>query len=133
MENKSLVAGVLSIVSGFFGLLAAGYMVLMIFMMSAMFGGFYEMEPTVLFDFQNISNVFALIYGVMGGFFVLLGILGIIGGVYAIKKKYWGLGLAAAISGTITFFPCGIAAIIMIAMSKEEFNRTAATQPVTRP
>lgn len=124
-----MVAGILNIVSGFFGFLAAGYMVLMTALMNTMFGEFYNMDPGVFFDFQNVSNIFALIYGIIGGFFLLLGILGIVGGVYAIKRKYWGLGLAAAIAGTITFFPCGITAIVMIAMGKYEFERSVVAQP----
>jgi len=38
---------------------------------------------------------------------LLLGILGIVGGVYALKRKHWGLGLTAAIAGTLLFFPTG--------------------------
>jgi hypothetical protein len=52
----------------------------------------------------------------------LIGALGIVGGVYAIKKKHWALALAGAIAGTVTFFPCGIPAIIFVSLGKEEFT-----------
>ena len=55
----------------------------------------------------------------------LFGIFGIIGGIYATQRRYWGLGLTAAILGTVNFFPTGIPAIIFIAMGKSEFDTVA--------
>ena len=55
-------------------------------------------------------------------------VLGIIGGVYALQRKYWGLALAGAIAGSISFFPCGIVAIIFTAMAKPEFDAISTIQ-----
>lgn len=55
--------------------------------------------------------------------FTLLGILAIVGGIYALQRKKWGLALAGSIAA---FFPpkwiLGIAAIVLTVLSKEEFE-----------
>ena len=71
----------------------------------------------------------AVFYGALGLFFLLVGILAVIGGIYALKKKYWGLALAGAIAGTVTFFPCGIPAIIFVTLGKPEFSIPQPSAP----
>ena len=80
---------------------------------------------------QQFVGVFNLIYGTWGVILVILGILAIVGGVYAIQNKYWGLALAAAIASVFTFFPCGVAAIVIIALAKSEFKAPTPIPPVT--
>jgi len=53
---------------------------------------------------------------------LILGALSIIGGVFSLKRKYWGLALAGAIAAIFPFFPLGILAIIFVAMGKNEFT-----------
>ena len=77
---------------------------------------YYDAPPI---EFFTIMSVF---YGVVGLSLLLIGVLGIVGGVSALKKKRWGLALAGAIAGTFTFFPIGIPAIIFVAMAKPEFS-----------
>ncbi len=77
-------------------------------------------------EFLTIMTIF---YAIIGLFFVLIGVLGIVGGVFALKKKRWGVALAGAIAGTVTFFPCGIPAIIFVVLAKPEFS---AKKPARR-
>ncbi len=55
---------------------------------------------------------------------IIIGIISLIGGIFAIQRRVWGLGLAGAI---LALFPppisliLGILAIIFLAMSKKEF------------
>ncbi len=120
MENKAKIAGILSIISGAFGVLGLGWAFLGLFMIGTMFrGGFmpYSSQPREVFI---IITVVYLIFGICS---LLLGVLAIIGGIFALKKKRWGLALAGAIAGTVTFFPCGIPAIILVSMAKQtEFS-----------
>ena len=133
MTNNSQIAGILSIISGVFGVFSAGLIIMMLVFMNAIFHLPEEINQTAPRMMDTFSNFFILFYGVMGGVLALIAILAIIGGVYSIKKKYWGLGLAGAIAGTVTFFPCGIAAIILISMGKSEFDRPLAVPPVAQP
>jgi hypothetical protein len=83
---------------------------------------YYGSEPPEVF-----FTVMIVIYIIMGGFYTLVGVLAIVGGVFALKKKHWGWALAGSIAGTLVFFPCGVPAIIFIAMGKQEFK--ARQQP----
>jgi hypothetical protein len=122
MHNDSKIGGILSIVSGAFGIL---YMLLIIFVLIMLYymstntrfsRGYSDLPP----EFMNIMYV---VYGAMGIFMALLGVLAIIGGIYSLKRKYWGWALAGAIASSITFFPCGIAALIFIAKGQADFKK----------
>ena len=122
MENKAKIAGILSIISGAFGVLSGiGLAFFGIFMANMTYraGGSFSPYSSMPREFFTI---FAAIYGVIGFLSLLIGVLAIVGGVFAIKKKKWGLALAGAIAGTVTFFPCGIPAIILVSMAKPEFS-----------
>ena len=119
MYQKSHTGGILTIVSGVLGILECAVLVIVIACVrlvetSPEFGVNYA-DPDV---FQFIY----LIYGLPALLCLLLGVLGIIGGIYAAKRRLWGLALAGAIGSVITFLPLGIAAVIMIAQAQKEFS-----------
>jgi len=65
--------------------------------------------------------------GFLGGFGLLgmiLGAVAIVGGIFALRRRHWGLSLAGAICATLmpVSFLLGVAAIVFIAMSHEEFE-----------
>ena len=121
MGNNARTAGILSIVAGAFGILSMGGMIFGVFMIQAMFREpFFPHEATPPEEFFSLMIGF---YVAMGVFFALIGIFAIIGGVFAIKRSNWGLALAGSIAGLLTFFPCGIAAVILVSIGKEEFDR----------
>ena len=53
---------------------------------------------------------------------LILGVLPIIGGIYALQRKKWGLALAGSIAAIFGFTPLGIAATVLVAISKDEFE-----------
>ena len=55
---------------------------------------------------------------------VVLGIVAIVGGVYAIQRKMWGLALAGSICATFLGWLLGIPAIIFTALSEKEFVKS---------
>lgn len=127
MNNRGLIAGILTIISGAFGFVGLGYMLLMIYMMrdifSALaFGGGLGMMA-------GIFKIFAAFYLVIGICSALLGILGICGGILALRRKHWGFALAGAIAGAITFFPTGVAAVIFAVMAEPEFKTLSPAVP----
>ena len=52
---------------------------------------------------------------------IILGIVAVIGGVYALKRSKWGLALAGSICALIGPWILGIPAIIFVIMGKNEF------------
>ena len=64
--------------------------------------------------------------GAITGFpLVILGIVAIVGGVFSLRRRIWGLALAGAICSLLlpTIALLGILAIIFVAMSKKEFGK----------
>jgi hypothetical protein len=133
VHNESRIGGILSIISGAFGFLSAFGVIMMIVMFQYMSSSrYYGNFP------PEMMNVMFVFYGITALCLALLGILAIIGGAYALKRKSWGLALAGSIAATITFFPCGIAAIIFIAKSQPDFRKelpsdTASNTPPPDP
>ncbi|MFC2011448.1 ankyrin repeat domain-containing protein, partial [Chloroflexota bacterium] len=50
-----------------------------------------------------------------------VGIIAIVGGIFAIKRRFWGFALVGAICASVFFL--GVPAIILIVLSKAEFTR----------
>jgi len=121
MTNHARVGGILTIVSGAFGVLGAFCMLFAILLVRLLFS-----MPDVSYGFPFPADFFitfmTIYYSAFGIFYLLVGALGVVGGVFALKKKRWGVALAGAIAGSFTFFPCGIPAIIFVVLAKPEFS-----------
>ncbi len=55
-----------------------------------------------------------------------LGALGIAGGICALKRRKWGLALAGAIAVVLPASEVGIAALVLVALAKDEFEQGPA-------
>ncbi len=133
MSNNAKVGGILSIVSGSIGVLGVLMMVFSLFVILGMGETTYHnYDGTMTYDeFSSFMIGFYTILSILG---IMLSVLAIVGGVFALKKKVWGLALAGSIASILTFFPCGIPAIVFIALGKREFNapEPLMTAPVQR-
>ena len=120
MQNNARIGGVLAIIAGAFGifwLIGLVFFMLVFYLMP--YDSFNSYEPMMPNDFLTF---FLVINVVIGGVFTLAGVLAIIGGIFSIRRNNWGLALAGAIAGTVTFFPCGVPALIFIAIGRNEFE-----------
>jgi hypothetical protein len=86
--------------------------------------------------FQVIVGIVIAVVGGIGGWFIgmgwlsaigapliVLGIVAIVGGIYAFKRNIWGLALAGSICALIgPWFLLGILAIIFVSLGKREFR-----------
>ncbi|OGO17261.1 MAG: hypothetical protein A2Z02_06035 [Chloroflexi bacterium RBG_16_48_7] len=129
MENNSKIGGILSIVSGAMGVFSG--------IMVAFMGIFFAVFIPTLSRFDRFSSpppfdgyfaIFAVVYGGMGFFLMLIGALSIVGGAFALKKRHWGWALAGSIAGSYVFFATGIAAVIFTAMAKNEFQQSSVKE-----
>jgi hypothetical protein len=118
--NKSSVAGILTIVSGVWSFLYALGAILYGVIMAAVFSSVPNGPPA------GVTAIIAVFAGLYALFFTALGVLAIIGGIFAFRRKRWGIALAGAIAGNIAFMPMGVIAVIFISMAKSEFDAAKA-------
>jgi hypothetical protein len=57
-------------------------------------------------------------------FLFVIGIVAVIGGVFAVQRRHWGWSLIGSIAAVLSFFPLGIPAIILTIMAEKEFTRS---------
>jgi len=110
------VAGILDIVAGSLGLFFS-------LMMALWFAAFSFFLPMGTAEFNDVPMSFMAIFMIPWAIFMFAaGILAIVGGIYTLRRKKWGLALAGSIAAFFGSAPLGVAAIIFTALSKNEFE-----------
>ena len=110
-------AGILSIIGGAIGIIGGLFSVLGAGMMGGMMGpwGGYG-------GFGGFGGMMSGIFTGMGIFGIVLGVVAVIGGIYAVQRRVWGMALAGAICAVFSWFGIlGILAIIFVSIGKKEF------------
>lgn len=113
-ENKTwmpMTAGILEIICGAWALLVSFVLVFV--------GSIFR-----TLAIPDMPAFVGPLVGMMSIPFGLLGILAIIGGIFALRRKVWGLALAGAIASLFSPYMIllAIAAIVFVALSKNEFE-----------
>jgi uncharacterized membrane protein HdeD (DUF308 family) len=118
MENKwmAVTAGILDIVAGSLRVIVSLFVALLV----AAFAIFSRGDMTCLEGFPIAITASVVI--TLAIFFLIASILAIVGGIYAMRRKNWGMALAGSIAALLCAAPLGIAAIVLIALSKKEFE-----------
>ena len=114
---KPVMAGILDIIAGAIGMVGGLYFVVL----SQLFRSIHEilrLDPAII---QRIEQIISSIIAVPF-MLVFIGIVSIIGGVYALQRRIWGLALAGAVSACIVFPFFGLPSIIITAFARDEFN-----------
>ena len=109
-------AGILSIISGAIGLIGIAFLIT--------FGAFgEEIARDVLTSIGFLQTVLPLrIIGLISIPLFIISMVAIIGGIYAVQRKIWGLALAGAICAIIPAQLLGILSVVFIVISKKEFK-----------
>ncbi|MFC2069198.1 hypothetical protein ACFLTP_09380 [Chloroflexota bacterium] len=110
--NKPTVAGVFNIITGALGILGA---------LGAFFGfgvvtGAFNIPTGYIPDF-----VPAIVLG-SAIFSLIVAVLALIGGIFAVQRKQWGWALTGSIAAIFSLIFLGIPAVILVATSKNEFE-----------
>lgn len=71
--------------------------------------------------FPSINGVSASGWAIIAGCIGIVGIIAVIGGVSAIRRRSFGVSLAGAICALV-WVPLGIVAVIFVALGKREFR-----------
>ena len=121
-----VVAGLLDIVAGALGIVIGLFMSLRMFAVRAAqaapgvapriapHAGNYPQMPHIFFPGMGIAFGIGLL---------VIGVLAIVGGVYALRLKAWGLALAGSIAAGITGPVIGLLALIFIVLGREDFQK----------
>ena len=118
---KPIVAGILNIVGGALRILGSiGVIIGIMFFLpvSTTVGP----GPVPEFGRWLIPGVMETILLIAIVFLLIVGILPIIGGIYALQRRKWGLALAGSIVAIFGSSMMGILATIFTALSKDEFE-----------
>ena len=111
--------GVLSTVAGAFEMNGGGTM-----LASAGLGIQFRLWDFALYPgiwFEHIMPVDSPWFIIMGVILVVLGIIAILGGIWALRRRSFGLALAGAVC-VLPLGILGILAIVCIALAKREFE-----------
>ena len=102
---KPVTGGILSIIAGAIGVIGG--------IIGACFRAAYG---------PHFPGMVGFGYAVMAIPLIILGAVAIVGGIYALKRKIWGLALAGSICSFFCVWILGIPAIVFIAIGKNEFK-----------
>ena len=100
-------AGILDIISGAFALIGSFGCVVG--------GGIVRFLPEVPRFVPAVTMAMAVPL-------LVVGILAIVGGIYAVKRKRWGWAITGSIVALFPSWPLGIAAIVFTVLAKNEFE-----------
>ena len=104
-----LVAGILIIVSAAFKILTA----------IGMAAGltFMHIRPVISFGMYESAVLVAIMVPSL-----ILGVVALAGGIFALRRKSWGMALAGSIAAFLPSGILGILAIIFVVLSRNEFE-----------
>jgi hypothetical protein len=121
----SVTAGILSIVAGGLSLLGS-------LLVGLGVGLFFSSGYWYEFDTRGAPSLAAVWVAAFLPYFIISAVA-IAGGVFALRRRLWGLALAGAICAFLTgwAWALGIAAIVVVALSKREFDHSAPSLPST--
>jgi len=103
-----LIAGILAITAG-------GLKLFLVLGLIAL--GFFAIAPPEITEIGPLTLFLGSVIPL-----VILVTLAIVGGIFAIQRKRFGLALTGAIAALLPFSLLGLASIILLAISKEEFE-----------
>jgi hypothetical protein len=107
--KKPIIGGILTIISGLLGILGIISYAIGLGDVGSGFakGDMPPFVPSIIFGMPIPSLIIAL--------------LALVGGVFAIRRKQWRWSLTGSIAAALSLILLGIPAIVLIALSKDEF------------
>lgn len=120
---KPKTAGIMTIISGCYGIGIGAFLATL----GPSFSTAYPFLEPYLGDIGGIPfdiSGIGLLIGALGAAGITLGVIALIGGIFALKRRLWGLSLAGAIV-SLPLIPVGtvlgILSIIFLVKGKKEF------------
>jgi hypothetical protein len=115
--------GILSIIVGAFEVIGGGMMVALVSLrigLRTWLSSIWSGVPWVWYEHSwAVKPILPII--IIGGILLVLGIIAIVGGISAIRRKSFGLSLAGSICALIPLNLLGLLAVIFVSLGKREF------------
>ncbi|MHB8086255.1 MAG: hypothetical protein ACYDHZ_10540 [Dehalococcoidia bacterium] len=120
---KPIMAGILDIVAGAIGMVGGIALAMLKLLFDTIDKEVLRFNPQIIQPalIKWVENMFSALFAVP---FVLvfIGIISIIGGVYALQRRIWIFALAGSISSCVAFPFFGIPSVVITSLAKDEFN-----------
>ena len=116
---KPVVAGILNIIVGVFNLIG---MFLIIIVIVAIGSGILALSTVINIMPMWLSGILQGVLIISAILLAVFSALPLIGGIYAVQRKNWGLALAGSIVAILSSTPLGIASTVLVALAKNEFE-----------
>jgi hypothetical protein len=117
---KPTLAGIFNITAGLMSVIGACVLLIIGTIGSSAIGIAATEEPEIL-PFAALPMALFLPIALLC---FVIGMAAILGGVAAINRRRLWLAIVGGIAAVLAFFPLGIAAVILTALSEKEFERT---------
>lgn len=122
----SLVGGILILVSGIVGLAMGGVFIIAA---DAVSEGTDELADWGLGDVGDVGDWLTDVLLVCGGIMIVIALIVVLGGVFGIMRKHWGLVIVGGVLGLLFTWPlyfigsvCALVGLILVAVSKKDFD-----------
>ena len=110
---KPVIGGILILIGALVGIIYGIWLV-------AVGGTFEAMMPVAV---PGVTDVMAGIIMICGVLLLIFGLIGLLGGIFAIKRTHFGLAILGGIfSLLVGFIIFGLIGLILVAISKDEFS-----------
>ncbi len=118
---KPQTAGILSIISGVVGLIGSLGIIIAIAVVEPI--GHLMGEWYVYWHPINVASIlWAIEIPVL-----ICNMLALIGGIFAVQRKFWGMALTGSIATFLPLWPFGLASVILTSLSRDEFGAEVKT------
>ena len=116
---KPIVAGIINIIVGVFNLLG---MLVIIMVLVAIGSGILALSTVINIMPMWLSGIAQGLLLIIAILLAIFSALPLVGGIYAVQRKNWGLALAGSIVAILSSTPLGIASTVLVALAKNEFE-----------
>jgi hypothetical protein len=118
-----IVAGVLDIVVGVLSLLGTLGCIIAVVIFTALADAPFLEDMWAELEAQGFGSDFLVVVLVVVALLLAaIGILALLGGTSAVKRRRWGLALAGSIAAIFVWNVLGILAVVFVAIAKDEFE-----------
>jgi len=116
---KPIVAGIINIIVGVFNLLG---MLVIVMVLVAISSGILALSAVINIMPMWLSGIAQGLMLIIAMCLAIFSALPLVGGIYAVQRKNWGLALAGSIVAILSSAPLGIASTVLVALAKNEFE-----------